>query len=284
MGPDPGPMQPGLEELLACALRAAGRAAREILEVYATEFAVDAKQDRTPITEADRRAHRALEDTLGEAGGLPVLSEEGRPLDYRRRCRWRWFWLVDPLDGTKEFVKRNGEFTVNVALVDRRQPVLGVVYAPALGRLYFAQRHKGSFKADGVGPEELIAGVPRGAVRLPPQPSTFPGRIPCRPPAARLTVMRSRSHHSERLERIIDRLRRVYAEVEEIPLGAALKACAVAEGRADLYLRFGTTMEWDTAAAQAVVEGVGRRMCGYAGRRPLRYNKRSLVNPAFLVY
>jgi 3'(2'), 5'-bisphosphate nucleotidase len=283
MGPEPDQTQLDLDGLLRCALRAAGRAAREILEVYSTEFAVDAKQDRTPITEADRRAHRALEQTLGEAGGLPVLSEEGRHLEFRRRRRWRRFWLVDPLDGTKEFVKRNGEFTVNIALVDRRRPVLGVVYAPALSLLYYARRPGGSFKAEGVDPRALDAGSAPGAERLPMRTSAFPGRVPSRPQAARLTVMRSRSHHSERLERILERLRRVYTDVVEIPLGAALKACTVAEGRADLYLRFGSTMEWDTAAAQAVVEGVGRKMCRYTSRRPLIYNKRSLVNPAFLV-
>jgi 3'(2'), 5'-bisphosphate nucleotidase len=283
MGPEPGRTQLDLDGLLACALRAAGRAGREILQVYSTEFAVDAKQDRTPITEADRRAHRALEQTLGEAGNLPVLSEEGRHVDFRRRRRWQRFWLVDPLDGTKEFVKRNGEFTVNIALVDRRRPVLGVVYAPALGLLYFARRPGCSYKAEAVDAGALEAGPPPGAERLPMRPSTFPGRVPCRRQPARLTVMRSRSHHSQRFERILERMRRVYADVVEIPLGAALKACTVAEGRADLYLRFGCTMEWDTAASQAVVEGVGRKVCSYNSRRPLTYNKRNLVNPPFLV-
>jgi 3'(2'), 5'-bisphosphate nucleotidase len=284
MRADPGPMPASLDKLLGCALRAAGLAGREILEVYATAFAVDAKRDRSPITEADRRAHRALERSLGQAGGLPVLSEEGGRPEYRFRRRWRLFWLVDPLDGTKEFVKHNGEFTVNIALIGRRRPLLGVVYAPELELLYFGYRPGGSFKAEGVAAEELAAGIRPGSVRLPPRPSSFPGRIPVRPQDGRLTVMRSRSHHSARLERLLERLRRVYAEVEEIPLGAALKACTVAEGRADLYLRFGTTMEWDTAAGQAVVEGVGRRVCAYASRRPLLYNKRNLVNPAFLVY
>ena len=284
MGPDPEPVPAGLDRLLACALRAAGLAAREILEVYDTAFAVDAKRDRSPITEADRRAHRAVEQSLSRAGDLAVLSEEGRLPDYRSRRRWRRFWLVDPLDGTKEFVKHNGEFTVNIALIDRRRPLLGVVYAPVLKLLYFAHRPGGSFKAEGIGPEELAAGLSPPSVPLPRRPSSFPGRIPARPQDGRLTVMRSRSHHSARLERFLERLRRVYAEVEEVPLGAALKSCAVAEGRADLYLRFGTTMEWDTAAGQAVVEGVGRRVCSYSGRRPLVYNKRSLVNPAFLVF
>ena len=284
MGPDPEPMAEGLDRLLACALRAAGLAAREILEVYDTAFAVDAKRDRSPITEADRRAHRAVEQSLSQAGDLPVLSEEGRLPDYRSRRRWPRFWLVDPLDGTKEFVKHNGEFTVNIALIDRRRPLLGVVYAPVLKLLYFAHRQGGSFKAEGVGPEELSAGLYPPPVLIPRRPSSFPGRIPARPQAGRITVMRSRSHHSARLERFLERLRRVYEEVEEIPLGAALKSCAVAEGRADLYLRFGNTMEWDTAAGQAVVEGVGRKVCSYPGRRPLVYNKRSLLNPAFLVY
>ncbi len=284
MRPDPEPAPEGLERLLASALRAAGLASREILEVYETAFAVDAKPDRSPITEADRRAHRAVEQHLRRSGDLPVLSEEGRLPDYRSRRRWSRFWLVDPLDGTKEFVKHNGEFTVNIALIDRRRPLLGVVYAPVLKLLYFAHRQGGSFKAEGVGPEELAAGLHPRAVPLPRRPSSFPGRIPARPQAGRITVMRSRSHHGPRSERFLERLRRVYAEVIEVPLGAALKSCAVAEGRADLYLRFGTTMEWDTAAGQAVVEGVGRKVCSYPAGRPLLYNKRSLINPAFLVY
>jgi 3'(2'), 5'-bisphosphate nucleotidase len=269
-------------ELLGLALRAAGRAGREILDVYSGQFAVDSKEDRTPITEADRRAHRAIAEELASGSPYPLFSEEGTAAPYAERRRWRRFWLVDPLDGTKEFVKRNGEFTVNIALIQRGRPVLGVVYAPVSGLLYFAARGAGARKAEGLAPGSELERALQGARRLPRRPSTFPGRIPSRPRASRLTVMASRSHSGPEWERFLERLREVYAEVEVIPLGSALKSCLVAEGRADLYLRFGSTMEWDTAAAQAVLEAVGRRVRAYPSRRPLRYNKEYPANPPFL--
>ena len=269
-------------ELLGLALRAAGRAGQEILGVYFGQFAVDSKEDRTPITEADRRAHRVIAEELAAGSPYPLLSEEGPQAPYAERRRWRRFWLVDPLDGTKEFVKRNGEFTVNIALIQRGRPVLGVVYAPASGLLYFAARAAGAFKAEGLSPGPELERALRSARVLPRRPSTFPGRIPSRPQAARLTVMASRSHTSQEWQRYLERLREVYAEVVVLSLGSALKLCLVAEGKADLYLRFGRTMEWDTAAAQAVLEAVGRRMRAYPTRRRLRYNKVSSANPDFL--
>jgi 3'(2'), 5'-bisphosphate nucleotidase len=269
-------------ELLGLALRAAGRAGQEILGVYSGQFAVDSKEDRTPITEADRRAHRVIAEELQAGSPYPLLSEEGPQAPYAERRRWRRFWLVDPLDGTKEFVKRNGEFTVNIALIQRGRPVLGVVYAPASGLLYFAARAAGAFKEEGLSPGPELERALHSARVLPRRPSTFPGRIPARRQATRLTVMASRSHTSQEWLRYLERLREVYAEVVVLSLGSALKLCLVAEGKADLYLRFGTTMEWDTAAAQAVLEAVGRRMRAYPTRRRLRYNKESPVNPAFL--
>ena len=269
-------------ELLGLALRAAGRAGREILDVYSGQFAVDSKEDRTPITEADRRAHRVIAEELAAGSSYPLLSEEGPPTPYAQRRRWRRFWLVDPLDGTKEFVKRNGEFTVNIALIQSGRPVLGVVYAPVSGLLYFAARGSGACKAEGQAPGPELERALASARSLPRRPSTYPGRIPSRPQAARLTVMASRSHSGPEWERFLERLRETYAEVEVLPLGSALKSCLVAEGRADLYLRFGSTMEWDTAAAQAVMEEVGRRVRAYPTRRSLRYNKENPENPSFL--
>jgi 3'(2'), 5'-bisphosphate nucleotidase len=243
---------------------------------------VDSKEDRTPITEADRRAHRVIAAVLQGGSPYPLLSEEGPEAPFAERRRWRRFWLVDPLDGTKEFVKRNGEFTVNIALIQRGRPVLGVVYAPVSGLLYFAARGAGARKAEGLSPGPAVEGALGSARELPRRPSTFPGRIPSRPRQARLTIMASRSHSSPQWLSYLERLRQVYSEVEVLTLGSALKSCLVAEGRADLYLRFGTTMEWDTAAAQAVLEAVGRRLRVFPSRRALRYNKESLVNPAFL--
>jgi 3'(2'), 5'-bisphosphate nucleotidase len=269
-------------ELLGLALRAAGRAGREILDVYSQQFAVDSKEDRTPITAADRRAHRAIAEELQAGSPYPLLSEEGPPTPYAERRRWRRFWLVDPLDGTKEFVKRNGEFTVNIALIQSGRPVLGVVYAPVSGLLYFAARGAGARKAEGLSPGPAVEEALQSARSLPRRPSTYPGRVPSRPQAARLIVMASRSHSGPEWLRFLERLREVYAEVEVRPLGSALKSCLVAEGKADLYMRFGGTMEWDTAAAQAVLEAVGRRLRAYPTRRPLRYNKESPENPSFL--
>jgi len=269
-------------ELLGLALRAAGRAGLEIMGVYSGQFAVDSKEDRTPITEADRRAHRAIAEELQAGSPYPLLSEEGRQTPYAERRRWFRFWLVDPLDGTKEFVKRNGEFTVNIALIQRGRPALGVVYAPASGLLYFAARGAGAFKAEGLSPGPALEEALQSARSLPRRPSTFPGRIPRRPQAARLTVMASRSHTSQEWLRFLERLRKAYSEVEVLPLGSALKSCLVAEGRADLYLRFGSTMEWDTAAGQSVLEAVGRHLRAYPTRRSLRYNRASPVNPSFL--
>jgi 3'(2'), 5'-bisphosphate nucleotidase len=278
-----------LAALLGPALRAAARAGQEILSVYSGDFAVDSKEDRTPITEADRRAHGAISEVLAGAAVYPILSEEGRLPPFRERRRWRRFWMVDPLDGTKEFVKRNGEFTVNIALIEGHRPVLGVVYAPVSGLLYFAARGQGAGKTAmppaghaGPGLEQAAELALDKAVPLPRRASTFPGRIPARRQRRPLTVMASRSHSSRRWQRYLEKLERVYGEVEVLTLGSALKSCLVAEGRADLYLRFGTTMEWDTAAAQAVLEAVGRRMRSYSTHRRLRYNKRSLINPAFL--
>jgi 3'(2'), 5'-bisphosphate nucleotidase len=272
----------GARELLGLALRAAGRAGREILEVYSGQFAVDSKEDLSPITEADRRAHRAIAEELAAGSPYPLASEEGPPAPYVERRRWRRFWLVDPLDGTKEFVKRNGEFTVNIALVQRGRPVLGVVYAPVSGLLYFAARGAGAWKAEGQSPGPELQRALREARRLPRRPSTFPGRIPSRPRVSRLTVMASRSHSGPEWQRFLERLRGAYAAVEVLPMGSALKSCLVAEGRADLYLRFGSTMEWDIAAGQVVLEAVGRRLRAYPSLRPLRYNKESPVNPPFL--
>lgn len=287
-----------LDGLLGLALLAALKSSREILKVYAGEFSIDLKEDHTPITEADRRAHRAIEGELSPSSPYPILSEEGLGISYAERKRWKTFWLVDPLDGTKEFIKRNGEFTINIALIARRRPILGVVYAPVLDLLYFAHAGIGSCKLEGFAgapaaaarkglepkPEAMAAEVLRLAQRLPRRPSVFPGRIPAGRQKGRITVMRSRSHRSRQFDEYLRELERAYETVEIITIGSALKSCLVAEGRADLYPRFGTTMEWDTAAAQAVVNGVDRAMRAFGTGRELIYNKESLINPAFLVH
>jgi len=246
-----------LEPVLALA-REAGR---RIMAIYEGGFTVSEKEDRTPLTEADMAAHRTIVEGLQAlAPALPILSEESAEVPFEERARWAAYWLVDPLDGTREFIKRNGEFTVNVALISGHEPVLGVVHAPALGLSYWACRGGGAWRqAAGGGPERIRVRPYR------------PGRI---------VVAGSRSHAGERL--------RAYCEAlgphELISMGSALKSCLVAEGRADVYPRFGPTSEWDTAAAQCVVEEAGGHVTDAAGR-PLRYNtKPSLLNPDFLVF
>lgn len=246
-----------LEQLVLLA-RQAGEA---ILTVYAQDFSVEKKADSSPLTQADLASHRIIcQGLAGLDPDTPVLSEESAEIPFSERRQWHEYWLVDPLDGTREFVNRNGEFTVNIALVRDREPVVGVVHVPVSGRTYFGARGLGAFCRDG---------------------STDAMEIFTRQPAASpLVVVGSRSHANPDLE---DRLG-VIGPYELVSMGSSLKFCLVAEGRADFYPRFGLTSEWDTAAAQAVVEAAGGRVTTLDGR-PLSYNsKDSLLNPHFLVF
>jgi 3'(2'), 5'-bisphosphate nucleotidase len=241
-------------------VRAIAREAGEaILRVYAREFDVDLKDDRSPLTEADRAAHERIVARLaGVKPRLPVLSEEGSNISYATRKRWRRYWLVDPLDGTKEFIKRNGEFTVNIALIEGGQPVLGVVLAPALDLEYWACAGGGAFKRAAGGPVEPIR-----AARQASQP---------------LRVVGSRSHAGVALAAYLDTLGPHVLK----SMGSSLKICLVAEGAADIYPRLGPTSEWDTAAAQAILEAAGGSMIDLVGQ-PITYNsKEGLLNPHFL--
>ncbi|MCU0766384.1 MAG: 3'(2'),5'-bisphosphate nucleotidase CysQ [Gammaproteobacteria bacterium] len=248
------------DQLLDAVLDLARRAGEAILEVYRSDFAVAAKEDRSPLTEADLRAHRVIVAGLSAlTPALPVLSEESAAAPYDVRAGWSRYWLVDPLDGTREFVKRNGEFTVNIALIGGHAPVLGVVYAPALEVAYAGGAGLGAFKE---------AGGTRSPIRV------------ATPAASPLRVVGSRSHAGESLGRFLAGL----GAHALVSMGSSLKLCLVAEGAADVYPRLGPTSEWDTAAAQAVVEGAGGAVTDTAGG-PLRYNaKADLLNPHFLVF
>ena len=285
-----------LEPLLFVALRAAARAFPEILSVYRGSFTVDLKADHSPVTEADRRSNQVITEELSRAGSYPILSEEGRSIPFSERRDWRHFWIVDPLDGTKEFVKRNGEFTINIAFMEQNIPVLGVVYAPLPDLLYFAWEG-GSCESDGRpdprGGSYRLEGFSKYAADIPEDLVERAVRLPRRDPfdfderqkKSSITVIGSRSHRGLRFDEYVRELRQRYAEQVEIRTsGSALKPCLVAEGTADIYPRFGPTMEWDTAAPHAVVRGVGRRMVAYESGRELVYNKEQLVNPSFLVY
>jgi 3'(2'), 5'-bisphosphate nucleotidase len=250
-----------LESLLPRVSAIARTAGHAILEVYGRDFAVTTKADDSPLTEADRAAHGIIAGALAElAPAIPLLSEESAPEDHAGRRAWSRYWLVDPLDGTKEFVKRNGEFTVNIALVAEHRAVLGVVYAPVLDRLYFGAVELGAWRKVGTEPAEPIA--VRASAATP------------------LRVVGSRSHPSPELASYLAGL----GSYEIKDMGSSLKICLVAEGSADVYPRLGPTSEWDTAAAQAILESAGGRMIDTAGR-PLRYNtKDDLLNPHFLVF
>ena len=235
------------------------KAGAAILAVYESDFDVEHKDDRSPLTAADRAAHHILVEGLSRLpSGLPVLSEESAAIPWAERQRWSRYWLVDPLDGTREFVKRNGEFTVNVALIDGHSPVLGVVYAPVLDYMAYATQGAGAFVAAGGQPATRVNST--------------------RPAPAPLRVCASRPHLDARTEALLGRL----GPHEKLGLGSSLKFCRLAEGRADLYPRFGPTSEWDTAAAQCVLEEAGGAVIDCDGRA-FRYNtKDSLLNGDFL--
>jgi 3'(2'), 5'-bisphosphate nucleotidase len=248
--------------LLDAVRRLARDAGEVIMDIYRGSFSVERKSDDTPVTEADHAAHRRIVAGLGAlTPGVPVLTEEGTAPAYAERRAWRQYWLVDPLDGTREFIKRNGEFTVNIALIEAGEAILGVVHAPALDLSYAAARGQGAYKWQDAHPARRIHARPLG------------GRpIPC--------IAGSRSHSGERMNAFLARV----GPHELIRMGSALKSCLVAEGVADLYARLGPTSEWDTAAAQCVVEEAGGQVTDTA-MRPLRYNTReSLLNPEFFVF
>lgn len=245
-----------LERALLDLCRKAGEA---ILSVYSGDFTAEFKEDATPVTAADLASHEAIAAGLNAlTPGVPVLSEEGRSLRYAERACWTDFWLVDPLDGTKEFLKRNGEFTVNIALVSGSMPVWGAVHAPAPGLSWWGGPGRGAQRAERGG-----EGGPIHVART--------------IPADGVTAVKSRSHPSPDLDLYLSRV----TVAKEVSAGSSLKFCAVAEGRAHLYARFGPTMEWDTGAGHAVLEGAGGVMLTTEGA-PFLYNKPDLKNPNFI--
>jgi 3'(2'), 5'-bisphosphate nucleotidase len=248
-----------LEAILAIATEAG----RRILDVYdRPDFDVTAKGDGSPLTAADRAAHDVIVARLASVSpGLPVLSEESTDVGYPERAAWRRFWLVDPLDGTKEFIKRNGEFTVNIALIDHGRPVLGVVYVPVTGVAYLGRSGEGAWKEKDGKRHSIRVRAYRGGKAI---------------------VVASRSHSGPEVDRFLERLNAREGNYETASMGSSLKLCLVAEGAADVYPRLGPTSEWDTAAAQCVVDAAGGRVVDLHGE-PLRYNKADILNPWFLV-
>ena len=260
-----------LEKYAVLAIRAALEAGEVILDVYGTEFEVEMKKDQSPLTIADQRSNEVITKFLKKSK-LPILSEEGKKIKYEERRDWEYYWLVDPLDGTKEFIKRNGEFTVNIALMKHNVPVYGVVYVPVRQSLYFGGRGLKSYKVVGI--EEIHE-------RFDHYLDTA-AKLPIRNEERPWTVIASRSHMSKETREYIDEVRQKKGEIELFSIGSSLKLCMIAEGRADEYPRFAPTMEWDTAAGQAVIEGSGGDVYHYESGKELTYNKENLVNPWFL--
>ncbi|MBX2970767.1 MAG: 3'(2'),5'-bisphosphate nucleotidase CysQ [Cyclobacteriaceae bacterium] len=246
-------------ELLQIAIKASELASKEILDVYSSDdFQAESKEDKSPLTLADKRAHAAIVSVLKETR-LPILSEEGKMISYEERRQWEYFWMVDPLDGTKEFLKRNGEFTVNIALIHKQKPILGVVAVPVSGDVFYAAEGKAFLKRNG-------------------QTIDLPKRNPVSLAQSGLRIVASRSHMSPETQDFINALK----EPSLVSKGSSLKFMLLAEGLADVYPRFAPTMEWDTAAAHAIVNAVGISVKQKDSEQELVYNKADLLNAYFI--
>lgn len=257
---------------LEIAIRAALLAGKEILEVYNTDdFEIKLKSDDSPLTLADQKAHEIIVEHLSKTN-IPILSEEGRDIPYQKRSNWDFYWLVDPLDGTKEFIKRNGEFTVNIALIEKDTPVMGVIYVPVTKDLYYSTKELGAFKAINIDSDSEVNSIFQLGLKLPflLENENF-------------TAVGSRSHMNEETETFIAKLKEEHGNVEFISKGSSLKICMVAEGIANVYPRFAPTMEWDTGAGHAIALGAGCTVIQADEKTPLVYNKENLLNPWFIV-
>ncbi len=260
------------EKIYLLAIRAALQAGLEIIQVYnSNNFQVEIKADNSPLTRADRAAHNKIMEYLQQTS-IPVLSEEGRNIPWDERKQWKQLWIVDPLDGTKEFIKRNGDFTVNIALVQDGIPIFGLVYLPVEKTLYMGLKDKGAFKIKNITVFEFNSwdGLEKSAIRLPDNKDNRP-----------FTVVASLSHLSPETQEFIDEFKIKHNNMQLFSRGSSLKLCAVAEGSADVYPRFAPTMEWDTAAGQALVEAAGGKVLQVNGA-PLTYNRKDLLNPFFI--
>lgn len=250
-------------------------AGKEILEVYKQDFSIEFKEDDSPLTQADKRAHDSILKGLNALDpSIPVLSEEGKEIPYSERRKWSHFWLVDPLDGTKEFIKRNDEFTVNIALIEGKYPSVGIIFAPALDVVYFGRVGEGAYKL-----ENASGAMVANEEELIQKSERLPGIKEHRVTRA----IASRSHMSKETEAFIKELEVKHGEIEVISSGSSLKFCLVAEGKADYYPRYAPTMEWDTGAGQAIVEAAGGEVTRYDDNDKCYYNKENLLNEWFLV-
>jgi 3'(2'), 5'-bisphosphate nucleotidase len=257
---------------LKTAIEAALQAGKAILEIYHSGvFDIEIKEDNSPLTKADTASHNIIMSYL-ESTGIPILSEEGKAIAYDKRKEWNQLWIIDPIDGTKEFIKRNGEFTVNIALIKNQKPILGVIFVPAKGELYFSTKEMGAFKVtvdlENYDVDLIISNE---------------NKLPLQREDKTFTIVASRSPMSPETEAYVQEMRDIHGEVHLISKGSSLKLCMVAEGVADCYPRFAPTMEWDIAAGHAICEHAGFQVIDWGTKENMLYNRKQLLNHWFLV-
>jgi 3'(2'), 5'-bisphosphate nucleotidase len=267
-----------IRELLLLAVKTSFKAGEAILLVYYSDFKVQYKSDKSPVTLADQHANAVIEKLLAPSG-IPALTEEGDEFSFEERQKHELIWIVDPLDGTKEFVKRNGEFTVNIALAEKGKPVIGVIFCPVSRDLYYAAEGIGSFRMDKHKVIGLLNGHANFDLNFLIEESS---RLPLGRERKKYTVVASRSHLSSDLFHYLESVKREKGELELINTGSSIKMCLVAEGSADEYPRFGDTMEWDTCAGQCIVEQAGGSLVEWETGKPVRYNREQLKNKSFI--
>ena len=261
-----------MKQLLNTAITAALEAGRSILEIYHSgAFDVEIKGDNSPLTRADTASHNVIMSFLTKTN-IPVLSEEGKAISYEERKDWTQLWIVDPIDGTKEFIKRNGEFTVNIALIENQKTQIGVIFVPVTGELYFSSKEMGAFKVkvdlENYDTDYLVANA---------------DKLPLQRDDKTYTIVASRSHMSPETVDYVQQMKNKHGDVNLISKGSSLKLCMVAEGQADCYPRFAPTMEWDTAAGQAICEHAGFEVIDWRTKENMLYNREELLNHWFLV-
>lgn len=261
-----------ISELTKLAIKASIEAGKDILAIYKSDnFEIENKEDNSPLTKADKAAHKIISSIL-ETSKIPILSEEGKSIPYETRKYWDKLWIVDPIDGTKEFIARNGEFTINIALIEKNNLVLGVVLAPALGVIYFSEKNVGSFRStvnfDFFKLEDLLSKAET---------------LPIYNKFETFTVLVSRSHLSRETEAYIENLKTKHGKVKFVSMGSSLKLCLVAEGKADCYPRFAPTMEWDTASGHAICKFAGCKLTDLKTKQEMIYNREELTNNWFIV-
>ncbi|MHC1774085.1 MAG: 3'(2'),5'-bisphosphate nucleotidase CysQ [Lentimicrobium sp.] len=266
-----------LSHLTFLSIKAAIAAGEKVIEIYNGDYTTTYKTDLSPLTTADIKAHETILDFLKETD-IPVLSEEGRNIPWDERRRWHYFWLVDPLDGTREFINRNGEFTINIALVAGQSPVMGVIYVPVTGMLYFGNPEIGAWRTD-ISTSQQIHDYKSLALLI-EQCNCLPLQVN----NPTITILASRSHLSPETSEIIEKIKEKYPDCQITNVGSSLKFCRMAEGNAQYYPRFGPTMEWDTAAGHAIASLAGISVKSWPELLPLEYNKENLVNPWFIAY